>query len=113
MILKAPSPCVRIFGGSRPGTLMVSTACDMIISKKKCLLTETHSHYFVLVDGKMCLSDNKGVCQGPRFDTVYPISLCNVDVCFAMDASTSVLDISGGWEIQSNIVQSIIKTIGT
>lgn len=71
-----------------------------------------HSSWLVLVPsaaGDMCLSDASGKCVSAVITPAARFPACAVDICVAMDASSSI---GSNWDAEASIVVSLVNAIG-
>ncbi|GBF97829.1 hypothetical protein Rsub_11355 [Raphidocelis subcapitata] len=62
--------------------------------------------------GSICEAPALQECQGAVFQIPRRVSNCPVDVCFLMDGSGSISWYPGAWEIEGNIIDSIVTSMG-
>ncbi|GBG00309.1 hypothetical protein Rsub_13287 [Raphidocelis subcapitata] len=62
--------------------------------------------------GSVCEAPALQECEGTVFQIPRRVSNCPVDVCFLMDGSGSISSYPGAWEIEGNIIDSIVTSMG-
>jgi uncharacterized protein (UPF0333 family) len=62
--------------------------------------------------GSLQQCDSSTTCSGTVYVVIQPIATCSVAVCFLMDGSGSISWVTGAWEVEANMVDSITRTIG-
>lgn len=60
--------------------------------------------------GALCSVGTNGDCEGTVYTVQRAIPWCPVDVCFLLDGSGSMAQ--SAWEIEANVVDSMIRSIG-